>query len=80
MLQGLFRKLVCGQVVSLPVVHGSNPVRVRGKFMEFGCSLMRVTWHGAPLLEVISHISGKQHIFAAREPTGPPSLARSPSA
>jgi hypothetical protein len=44
-LQRLFRKLVPGQVIFLPVVRGGCAVRVRGEFVEFGSSLVRVIWH-----------------------------------
>lgn len=44
-LQRLLRKLVPGQVIFFPVVRGGSAVRVRGEFVEFGSSLVRVIWH-----------------------------------
>jgi hypothetical protein len=46
MLQRLPRKLVRGQVIFLVLVDRGDAVRVRGKLMEFGCSLVPVTRHG----------------------------------
>jgi len=33
---------VCGQMILFLMVRGGNTVRVRGQFMKFGSSLMRV--------------------------------------
>jgi hypothetical protein len=51
MFQRLFGMLVPGLVILFPVVHSSNTVSVRGEFVEFGSSLVRVFWHcGFPSL------------------------------
>lgn len=55
MFQCLSGKLVSGLVIFFPVVHGGNAVRVRGEFVEFGSSLVRVIWHCVPSLDFISH-------------------------
>jgi hypothetical protein len=36
----------------LPVVRGGSPVRVRGEFVEFSSSLVRVIWHNVSQLWV----------------------------
>jgi hypothetical protein len=48
MLQRLFGMLVSGLVIFFPVVCGGGTVRVRGKFVELGSSLVRVIWHSLP--------------------------------
>ena len=40
MFKRLFRMLVSGLVIFFPMVHSSSPVRVGGKFVEFGSSLV----------------------------------------
>jgi len=45
MFQCLLGVLVSGLVVFFPVVYGGSTVRVCGKFVELGSSLVRVTWH-----------------------------------
>lgn len=50
MLQRLSGMLVAGQVISFSVVRGGSPVRVRGEFVEFGSSLMRIVWHSVSQL------------------------------
>jgi hypothetical protein len=42
-LLGMF---VSGLVVFFSVMRGGGAVRVRGEFMEFGSSLVRLVWHG----------------------------------
>jgi hypothetical protein len=37
--------LVARKVILLAVTHGSGTVRVRGHFVEFGSSLMRIVIH-----------------------------------
>jgi hypothetical protein len=49
MFQGLLGMLVPGLVIFFPVVCGRGTVRVRGEFMEFGSSLVRVIWHRVPI-------------------------------
>ncbi len=49
MFQGLLGMLVPGQVIFFTVVRGGGAVRVRGEFVEFGSSLVRVVWHGVSL-------------------------------
>ncbi len=46
-LQCLFRMLVSGLVLFFPVVYRGSSVRVRGEFVEFGSSQVRVVWHSA---------------------------------
>jgi hypothetical protein len=65
MLQRLFRKLVRGQVIFLVLVHSGNAMCVGGKLVEFGRSLVRITWHGVFLWETISYIREELHILAA---------------
>ena len=52
MLQCLFGMLMPGLMIFLAVVRCSNAVCVCGEFVEFGSSLMRVIWHGFPILYV----------------------------
>jgi len=42
----LLRMLMPCLVVFFPVVGSGRPVCVRRQFVEFGCSLVRVIWHG----------------------------------
>jgi hypothetical protein len=49
MFQGLLGMLVPGLVIFFPMVRGGGTVRVRGEFVEFGSSLVRVDWHSAPI-------------------------------
>ena len=49
MFQGLLGMLVPGLVIFFPVVCGGCTVRVRGEFVEFGSSLVRVIWHSVPV-------------------------------
>jgi len=49
MFQGLLGMLVPGLVIFFPVVCGGGTVRVRGEFVEFGSSLVRVIWHRVPI-------------------------------
>jgi hypothetical protein len=44
-LHGLPGQLVSAQVIAFLVMGGRSPVRMRGKFVEFGCSLMRIARH-----------------------------------
>jgi hypothetical protein len=54
MLQRLFRKFVSGKVIFLPVMYRGSAMRVRGEFVEFGRSLVRVAWHGvSPITAVL---------------------------
>jgi hypothetical protein len=46
--------LVPGLVIFFPVVCGGGTVRVRGEFVEFGSSLVRVIWHSVPSLDSAS--------------------------
>ena len=48
-LHGLLRMLVPCLVVFFPVVGSGRPVCVRRELVEFGCSLVRVIWHGVLL-------------------------------
>ena len=50
MFQCLLGMLVSGLVVFFPVMRGGSAVRVRGLFVKFGCSYMRITRHSAPIL------------------------------
>ena len=43
--QRLLGMLVPGLVILFPVMYGGHTVRVRGKFVELGGSLVRVIWH-----------------------------------
>ena len=43
--QRLLGMLVPGLVILFPVMYGGRTVRVRGKFVELGGSLVRVIWH-----------------------------------
>ena len=52
--QRLFGMLVSGLVIFFPVVRGGGTVCVGGEFVEFGSSLVRVTWHSIPILSVPS--------------------------
>jgi hypothetical protein len=45
MFQCLFGMFVPGLVIFFPMVRGGSTVRVRGKFVELGSSLVRVIWH-----------------------------------
>jgi len=47
MFHGLLGMFVPGLVIFFPVVRGGRTVRVRGEFVELGCSLVRVIWHNA---------------------------------
>jgi|SRR5579864_6069209 len=49
MFQRLFGMLVSGLVIFFPVVHGGSSMRVRGEFMEFGSSLVRIIWHSVSI-------------------------------
>jgi len=42
--------LVASLVIFFPVVRDRGTVSVRSKFVEFGGSLVRVTWHGSLIL------------------------------
>ena len=46
MLQCLPRMFMSGLMIFFAVVRRSNAVRVRGEFVEFRSSLMRIIWHG----------------------------------
>jgi hypothetical protein len=50
MFQRLFGMLVPRLVFFLPVVYSGSSMRVRGEFVEFSSSLVRVTWHDSPIL------------------------------
>jgi hypothetical protein len=50
MFQCLSGMLVSGLMIFFSVVHGGSTVRVRGEFVEFGGSLVRVIWHVFPIL------------------------------
>ncbi|MCU1317875.1 MAG: hypothetical protein JWN63_3197 [Candidatus Acidoferrum typicum] len=52
MFQCLFGMFVSGLVIFFPVVRSGGTVRVCGKFVELGSSLMRVIWHS------VSHPQG----------------------
>ena len=54
MLQRLPRKLVAGEVVFLTVMRGCGAMSVRGHFVEFGCSLVRIIRHDLLLLDFIA--------------------------
>ena len=56
MFQGLLGMLMPGLVIFFPVVCGGGTVRVRGEFMEFGSSLVRVIWHSVLSLDFRSTI------------------------
>jgi hypothetical protein len=45
MFQRLFGMLVSGLVIFFPEVRGGSTVRVCGKFVIFGSSLVRLIWH-----------------------------------
>ena len=45
MLQRLSGMLVPGQVIFFSMMRGGSSVRVRGEFVEFGSSLVRIVWH-----------------------------------
>ena len=45
MLHGLAGMLVAGEVILLVVMRGSGTVGMRGHFVEFGSSLMRIVVH-----------------------------------
>jgi hypothetical protein len=47
MFQRLPGLLVPSQVIFFSVSDGGSAMRVRGEFVEFGSSLVRVRWHGA---------------------------------
>ena len=46
--QRLFRVFMPGQMIFFPMVRGRSSVRVSGKFVKFGSSLVRVIWHSNP--------------------------------
>ena len=73
MIERLFRELVRGQVIFLSVVHGGNAMRVRRKFVEFGCSLVRVIRHGLLPLALYPNTSRSHPTFTAG-PQPPPQL------
>jgi hypothetical protein len=50
MFQGLFGKLVPGQVIPFSVVRGGSTVGMGGKFVEFSGSSVRVIWHDVSIL------------------------------
>ena len=74
-LQRLFRKLVPGQMIFLPVVRGGSAVRVRGEFVKFSSSLMRIIWHVRLPLSFISQTFENRHIFPSGTPSHRPRLA-----
>ncbi|GAC1616111.1 MAG: hypothetical protein PVS2B2_13430 [Candidatus Acidiferrum sp.] len=45
MFQGLLGMLVSGLMIFFSVVHGSGTMRVRGEFVKFCGSLVRIIWH-----------------------------------
>ena len=45
MFQRLSGMLVSGLVIFFAVVRGGGRVRVRSHFVEFGSSLVRISWH-----------------------------------
>jgi hypothetical protein len=50
MLQCLPGMFLTGLVIFFSMVRCGTAVRVGGKFMEFGSSLVRIVWHGSFLL------------------------------
>ena len=50
MFQRLFGMLMSGLVIFFSMVCCGSAVRVCGKFMEFGSSLVRVIWHRLSIL------------------------------
>jgi hypothetical protein len=52
MFHRLLGMFVPGLMILFPVVRGGSAVRVCGKFVEFGGSLVRFIWHRAPVLDV----------------------------
>lgn len=56
MLQRLPREFMRGQVIFLVLMHRGDAVRVRGEFVEFGCSLVPVICHGRLPLNYISQL------------------------
>jgi hypothetical protein len=46
MFHGLPGVFMPGLVVFFPVMRGGGAMRVRGEFVEFRSSLVRVIWHG----------------------------------
>jgi len=48
MFHGLPRLLVRGEMIPFAVARGSYAVRVRGLFVEFRSTLMRIVWHFLP--------------------------------
>jgi hypothetical protein len=61
----LFGMLVSGLVIAFPVVHGGRTVRVRGEFMKFSSSLVRVIWHGFSILGSPSSLERSQCLHCA---------------
>lgn len=53
MFQSLFGQLVSAQVIALGVGRGGGTVRVRGQFVEFSSSLVRIVWHSVRTLAAI---------------------------
>jgi len=56
MLHGLLGMLAPGLVIFSPVVRGGGAVCVRGEFVKFRSSLVRVIWHG------VSRPGGMPHL------------------
>jgi hypothetical protein len=52
MFQRLLGKLVCRQVIFLPVVHRRSAMCVGRQFMKFRSSLVGIVWHSGPLFAV----------------------------
>lgn len=68
--QRLFRVFMPGQMIFFPVVRRRGSVRVRGKLVKFGSSLMRVIWHSNPQpslipLSALSHKGQAEGIAAS---------------
>jgi hypothetical protein len=59
--QGLVGILVSGLVIFFPMVRGGGTVRVRGQFVEFSNSLVRIVWHSVLILAAISEVSRVPH-------------------
>jgi hypothetical protein len=47
-LHGLLGVFMASEVIFFAVMHGGRAMCVRGQFVEFGGTLMRIVWHDGP--------------------------------
>jgi hypothetical protein len=52
---------VSGLVIFFPMVRGGGTMPVRGQFVEFSSSLVRIVWHSVLILRAILEVSRVPH-------------------